>query len=323
MNQRAFLLWLGGAVLVVNGLIVNAAVAGQKETVREWLGRMVHAVETMNYRGTVVYLRDDKVEALRVVHRIEGGTVNERIYSLNGAQREVLRDGGEVRCLFSDNQGLVLRGRFTPRLIPDLPADLVDESGDGYRFNLAGSDRVAGLDTQIVEILPLDEFRYGHRLWLERESGMLLRSALLDTEGRIQQQLMFTQIELGVEIDDDELRPDPTDKEYRFAATLPADSASAAEASWMPTRLPPGFRLTAVKRNPDKEGSEHLLFSDGFASFSVYVEPGQETDATGGLDTVGAVNVYTRPSEDMLITVVGEVPATTVEEIGRQLRPVK
>lgn len=320
MNQRAFLF----AVLIVNGLIVDAAAAVQEEAVREWLGRMAHAVETLNYRGTVVYLRDDKVETLHVVHRIQDGVVNERIYSLNGAQREVLRDGGEVRCLFSDDQELVLKGRFAPRLIPDIPADMVGDSEDGYRFSLAGEDRVAGLDTQIVEIFPLDEFRYGHRLWLERESGMLLRSALLDAEGRVQQQLMFTQIELGAEIDDDELRPHHAGREYRFASTATIDSASAAtEASWMPANLPPGFRLMAVKRNSDKDGFEHLLFSDGFSSVSVYVEPDRGTDTTGGLDTVGAVNVYTRPSEDMLITVVGEVPASTVQEIGRQLRPVK
>lgn len=314
--------WIFGGAF----FLVHAACAEQTDTVREWLDRMVTAVETMNYRGTVVYLRDDKIETLRVVHRAEGGQMRERIYSLNGAQREVLRDGGEIRCLFADDKGLVLHGELSSGLIPSLSGDRVADARDGYQFRLGGDDRVAGLDTQVIEILPRDEFRYGHRLWLERHSGMLLRSALFDAEGRVKQQLMFTEIELGADIADDELAPErvANGREYTTAMPSSKDVSTGESASWMPSSLPPGFHLQAVKKGDDGKHFEHLVFSDGFASFSVYLEPaGEAGTATGGLDTVGAVNVYTRPGDDVLITVVGEVPASTVEQIGRQFRPVK
>lgn len=316
------------AGLTLGGIffVACSAMADQTDSVREWLDRMVRSVETLDYRGTVVYLRGDKVETLRVVHRNDGDVVRERIYSLNGAQREVLRDGDEVRCLFSDDHGLVFRGQFSQRLMPNLPVEGIADGVEGYRFSLAGSDRVAGFDTQVLEIFPLDEFRYGHRLWLEQETGMLLRSALLDSHGQIRQQLMFTEIEIGAEIDDGELTPDPVSKarQYTSAASVPDEGVSVLDkASWMPARLPPGFRLTGVKKGGEKAGFEHLLFSDGFASFSVYLESDHDAGAVAGLNTVGAVNVYTRASDDMLITVVGEVPASTVQEIGRLLQPVE
>lgn len=297
----------------------------QKE-VRDWLDRMARAVETLDYRGTMVYWRDGRVDTLRIVHRADDEGIRERIYSLDGPPREILREGDRVRCLFPDDQAVVVQSRLAARLIPNLPLNRKGNPAAGYNFRLAGEDRVAGMATRIVEILPRDEYRYGHRFWLEKRTGMLLRSALLDDNDEILQQLTFTDIELGARIHDAELEPTTVVAGSDSATTglTPSEARvgqAPDEASWRPAELPPGFQLTAVERGSEQGRGqfEHLLFSDGLASFSVYIESRDETESEGsGLEMLGPVHVYTRRHKDLMFTVVGEVPAKTVREIGRQ-----
>jgi sigma-E factor negative regulatory protein RseB len=304
----------------------TAAADDSVAEVRGWLDRMSRALETLNFRGTLVHLRDGEVDTLGIVHRADENGIRERIFSLDGEPREILRDGNQVRCLLAGNQPLVVQSQLAARLMPNLPINRLGSPESAYRMSMGGRERVAGMMTRIVEIQPLDEFRYGHRFWLEERTGMLLRSALLDHKGRRLQQLSFVTIELGVPISDAELSPS-MEQYASVEATIQAGSTTSQSddlrrASWVPPRLPDNFTLARAGRNSTGDGEvfEHLVFSDGLASFSVYLEEGLHGYGGSRLEVMGPVHVYTGVQDGRKITVVGEVPRATVEYVGRSLR---
>lgn len=308
-------------------LLVAPAAARAEQSVENWLERMAHAVSGLDYRGTLVTLHGGEVNTLRIIHRVDADGVRERIYALDGKPREILRDRDSVQCLLADSDTVVVPNQFPTRLLPRLPIDEVADRDEIYALEFAGTDRVAGLDARIIEISPKDGYRYGHRLWLEEQTGMLLRSALLDDDGEIIQQLSFVAIELGARITDAELEPgfDRPDRVASFTSEQPdagSEDSQSRQPSWMPEKLPAGFQLASVGRSTGPSGKpvEHLLFSDGLASFSVYIETVGDKSVVSAIESMGPVHVYTGKVGDQLVTVVGEVPASTVARIGRHLR---
>ena len=317
-----------------HGLAVLLLVAGSSALaddsateVNRWLDRMARAVETLNYRGTLVHWHDGQIDTLGIVHRADENGVRERIYSLDGPPREILRDGHEIRCLVVDDQPLVVQNQVAARLMPNLPLSRLSSLESAYRMRLGERERVAGMMTRIVEITPRDEFRYGHRLWLEEQTGMLLRSALLDFEERKLQQLSFVSVELGARIADAELET-ALEGVAAVHSTLPESDAwarastSPSRLSWSPERLPENFRMARAGnlKSAAGEGFEHLMFSDGLASFSIYIEPGRPGYRGTRLESIGPVHVLTGLDDGRKITIVGEVPRATVELVGRSLR---
>lgn len=307
-------------------LAAVAAPALADDSVQDWLDRMSRAVETLDYRGTLVHVRDGEVDTLRIIHRSDEDGVRERIYSLDGPPREILRDGDSVRCVLPGDEPLLLESQLAGRLMPSLPVNRLLGPESGYIMSLGGRERVAGLEARVIHIQPRDAYRYGSRLWLEEQTGMLLRYASIDHDGRQLQQLSFASLEMGVNIADSELEPELEGGEFRTAAadeSLRAGAAPVGRFAFKP-RVPRGFRLVNAGKGQATHGSdfEHLLYSDGLSSFSIYVErAGADAGSVADrVEAMGPVHVYTTQSGGRLFTVVGEVPAATVEFVGRQLR---
>lgn len=304
--------------------------ARSDDDVDYWLDRMVRAIETLSYRGTLVHMRDGHVDTLQIVHSADQGGIRERIVSIDGPPREVLRDGKQVRVLLGGDQSMIVEGGIGSRLLPNLPPNRMSRPILAYRMAFGDSERVAGLYARVLEIRPRDQFRYGHRFWLEEKTGMLLRSALLDHEGNYLQQLTFVSIELGVPIADSEFEPELSVSDALEIKMGPAEQTTAgdktelARPSWVPRMLPDGFRLASVSRGLNSQGREfeHLLFSDGLASFSVYIKAAQPEDGPESerIDAIGAVHVFTGQLDDHRVTVVGEVPSATVAFVAQQLQ---
>lgn len=314
-------------LFLLTPLAVTAAPDARADSVESWLNRMEHAVASISYRGTMVSVRDGHVETLKVFHRVDDYGVRERIVALSGPQREILRDRDQVQCLVSGDDPLVVANPFPSRLVPRIPFDELSRSDGVYRVREVGHERVAGRNSRVIEILPRDGYRYGRRLWLDERTAMLLRSALLDDNGMILETLTFVDIELGAMILDRELEPDLHDpaRVMRFRDVDEGRDASLAASqtpSWIPESLPRGFRLASVGRDADSAGNgyEHVVFSDGLASFSVYVEPFSGQPVVEQISSMGSVHVFTGQMDGWMVTVVGEVPAITVQMIGRHLR---
>ena len=300
---------------------------GQQTEAKIWLERMLRASQTLNYEGTFVYVQGNKLEAMHIIHRSGADGERQRLYSLNGSLREVLVTNDLVTCLLPEQEAQVIGTNFTRSPLPiSLPRDLY-RLEKYYRLDMLGSDRTAGLETQVVEIQPQDAFRFGYRLWLDSNTGMVLRSALLDENGHILEQMMFTSIELGSEIDLTRLSP-PEAVIHASAkpSAHPRGGEAVEESNWTVTRLPRGFEQVMHKRFTESPSSvtehetEHLVFTDGLATVSVFLENLQGAEPVlDGASRMGAMNAFGVVVDGYQVMVVGEVPIATVEMIGSSL----
>lgn len=303
--------------------VASNAVADQFAEARQWLERMSSAMREQSYQGTFVYVRGDDVETIRLTHVLENGAIRERLVALSGPPREVVRDGRGLRAVGGGQDATPPPPRIDGVPIPGFSAASLERARSRYMFEMGGEGRIAGYQGRKLTITPKDQYRYGYELWLEDRTALLLRWVLYDPDRRPLAKLMFTELVTGDAVDPAGLGEEAAGPAPEAAAApqdAPPGPAAAAPGAF-PTdglNLPPGFVLAAHGRDPARPDSEHLVFSDGLASVSVYLEPFEE--ATGlpeGLSRVGTTNAWSRRGEDRRITVVGEVPPVTLKTIGR------
>jgi sigma-E factor negative regulatory protein RseB len=297
---------------------------------RAWLERMSYAVEYLNYEGRLIHVLGGETSTLNIAHRVEDGRVTERITS-DDAGREIIRNDDGTTCIFPDRRTVLVE-----------EGDESDESESALRRRLpvtstindafyslafAGTERIAGRNCQILAIRPKDAFRYGYRLSLDRATGMPLKTQLVDEEGRMLEQILFSEITLPKHIPGSAVQPAVT---FDSFAVRRSGSSAAAKGvrkpgEWGSAEIPPGFRLTVplARVAPDaRSGLRHLVYSDGLATVSLFIEPAvAASEQAEGLSQIGAANAYTTTIAGHMITAVGEVPARTVEIFALSARP--
>lgn len=297
------------------------------EDVTSWLERMVQAAHQLNYTGTFVYQQGGRLQTMQIVHAVDEQGEHERLVSLSGPAREVIRDHDKVICILPEESSMVLEQAGTPRSFQLIQPDLIEPLHQHYAFELRGSDRIAGLKARHIAIIPRDQYRYGQNIWLAEDSGLLLRAEVLDEQGAIVEQVMFTSLELREHIPQELLAPQ-TENPGRIVelGEKPNEPVtSEAHLHWQVTLLPPGFKqdMQRLHSLPNKsQPVEHYLFSDGLASVSVFIEKSDEaSDGFIGTSRMGGVNAYGRRLNGHLATVVGEVPPITVKRIAESIEP--
>lgn len=308
-------------LLLVSISVSSTLVAGDGSPARAWLDRMSSAMSQMSYQGTFVYVRDGVVETMRITHVADESGVRERLFSISGPRREVIRDQDGVRCVLEDSAAAVEAPMVVNSFFPELPMSVIDGENSGYRLELGGQARIAGQLARRVSILPLDGYRYGYDFWLEEQTGLLLKWALFGAKHKLLAKLMFTDFVMGEAVDLAELESDAAPEDFVELKTFKPQTAQLAQAGprWQPKNLPPGFLLESHSKTSGAHGqSEHLVYSDGLAAVSVYVEPsGSAQSPAQGSSHIGTNNAYSRQAGGLQITVIGEVPALTVKTIAQ------
>ena len=302
--------------------------AGLREA-RAWLQRMNTAVAQRNYIGTVRHERGGRAESLRIVHRVRNNEVAERIVPLDGSRREFIRRGPELITLLPD-QGIALVER-RPRaggLLPTFP-QLEGRSAELYSVAAVRKVRQQGRDARLVVLEPRDGFRFGHRIWIDERTAMPLKTELRDERGTALEEIAFTELRLLADIPDADFQPSVRTADLRWYRSSPVPSTVPARRdapAWSAGRLPPGFRLTQSARQnlPGVDGIvEHLVFSDGIASVSVFIGPRGDgaPKQPSSAQAAGASTTFVTRVEGRPVTVVGEVPLRTAKIIALQMRP--
>jgi sigma-E factor negative regulatory protein RseB len=317
------------AAIGLLGLVVRP-VAAADDDARDWLQRMTDALATRNYFGLFTHTTNGQSETMRIVHRVDGEQSTERLVSLDGSGREIVRTAKEVHVYLPDRRVVLVEARTDAgSLLKALPAP-GPQLDALYELQVGKGNKLLGREVRILDIRPRDAFRYGYRLWLDEESAMPLRTVVTDPSGRAVEQIHFTRLQLPKRIDASatEATVDATGFQWIKTGRKPAMAAMAARAAeWRPTRMPPGFRLVGsrVQTMPGVPVPvQHLIFSDGFASVSVFIEPGSSSGPTPPESTtVGSANAYTLTIKDHVVTAVGEVPPQTVREIATSVAPVE
>ena len=314
------------ARIVALTLLLGAGAAFGAEP-KEWLERMNRALTTRNYVGVFTHVHDGRVETLRIIHRVRGRDVSERLLSLDGSGREFIREGNELTCYFPDKRTVLVERRAPdgPLLgaLPDI------DNGDSMVYEIRGGERerLLGRNTRVVALHPRDEYRYGYRLWIDEETSMPLKTQLCDQSGEVIEQIVFSNIDLPERIPDTMFKPQMDASNYRWFRADRQVASTAAPALWEAMRLPPGFRMATRSAQAMPGSSEpvaHLVYTDGVASVSVFVEPRKpDIKPSEGPSRVGSSSAFSTVVDGHQVTAVGEVPPNTVELIAKQVKASK
>lgn len=310
-------------LLLVSISVSSTVMGGDSGQAREWLERMTAAMSQMSYQGTFVYVRDGAVETMRITHVTDETGVRERLYSISGPHREVIRDRKGVRCVLQDSASVVEDQVVASSYFPELPLSVIDSDSSGYRLETGGEARIAGHTARRVTISPEDNYRYGYDFWLEEQTGLLLKWVLFDTAHKPIAKLMFTDFAIGSSVDEVELESNSRAEDFVEMKTYSLQNTVVTRSSprWRPARLPPGFHLASNSHESGADGVyEHMVYSDGLAAVSVYIEQqGVEAVVKTGVSQLGTNNAYTRKQGGLQITVIGEVPPITVKAIANEI----
>lgn len=280
-----------------------------------WLAKIGGALRENNYQGTLVQTAAGRVETVAVFHAFSNGHERERLVTLSGPHREVIRDDKIVMCIGTGNMPVGydagMGGTWNPG---ELFAD--GARLPGYQAKLGASGRVAGLDAQIVELRPRDDWRYGYRFWLEKNSGLPLQIALLDGNGHVLERIFFTQLQLGKKPAESDLAPSTRSGLRRVQTLSPGRDT---DPGWRVNAPPTGFNLRAARRLGP---AVQLLYSDGLASVSVYVEPIVPNASGSGAAHMGAVTARSYWQGGRRVVAIGKVPELTVDYFARNMQPM-
>jgi len=311
--------------LVLLQLCVNAALA---ETLEETealalLQKIAGAARQLSYTGTFVYQHGDQVESSRITHFADSSGEYEKLETLDGPKREVVRNNNDIWTFDAERQAVRHERRQQRKGFPALLPDQLSHLTDFYLVRKGEQERIAGYVVQALLLQPRDDFRYGHKLWADVTTGLLLKARMLDEKNHLIEQFVFTQLTINNGVTRESVRSSLDTHDWKVEP--PNTGPKPADTGWMVKTQAPGFKkIMEMKRF--KLGSQtpvaHLVYSDGLAAVSVFVEPLPTTRKfQEGLTHQGAVNIYTRPLPDQLVTVLGEVPALTVTQMANSVSP--
>jgi len=310
------------ASVVFLAVIMTAGAQATEAEAREWVARMVTAAKRISFEGSFVYDDGRSLETMTIINDADGDHERQRLDVLNGAHRSLMRNDDELLVFGEDGEPIRYQGLRKSPIALARPEDL-SRLEESYSFIMADSDRVAGRICQGLSIRPRDEYRYGYRLWLDRETAMLLQFDLVDADGRILEKLMFTSVGIASNNVGAQGAGAVSESE-EDAISGSSEMLPESEWGWRAENLPPGFRKVAhMRHDPDGDGieAELLMYSDGLASVSAYIEAVSE-DAIKGQSRIGPVSAFADVVSGKQVIVVGDVPSNTVRLIGAGLVPM-
>lgn len=292
----------------------------------EWLKKIADSARTVSYSGTFVYQHGSRVETSRVVHYVnQAGGVFEKLETLDGPPREVVRANDHVTAYLPDARVVLVERRSTRHLPVLLPEKLSDLSRQ-YDLKKLDNDRVGGFECQWVGAAPKDKLRYGRKFCAELSSGLPLRAQVINERSEVVESFAFSQLALGGKFSRDQViskyEARAKTQKWRVDHSALNVMEQAADTGWVVGNLPAGFRKAMeVKRTIAGRSAAmpHLVYSDGLAAISVFIEPKLREPGANPLISQGAVHIYKRVHGEYLITVLGETPAATVMRVANSM----
>jgi len=301
-------------VLATTFLIAfSGLVQAQPPEALSWLRKVQDATQRLSYTGTFVYQNGGRSETSRITRFVDSSGDIEKLEAMDGQPREIVRTRDTVRCYLPEAR-VVKVERRTERSFPALLPEKIGALARHYDISLGETRRIAGYDCQAIVLTPKDNLRYGYRLYADTASGMLLRAVTTDSQGNDVEQFMFTQLTLG-KVTRDMVKPRHAAGAWRVED---AAAAPASLAGWGLTAELPGFqKVIELKRKMgESRPVGHVVYSDGLAAVSVFIEPLENRQVQTGLASMGAIHIYTREVANHVVTVVGDAPAVSVQRIA-------
>lgn len=288
-----------------------------------WLGKLATASRQHNYAGTFVYQHGGKLETSRIVHWVDASGESERLETLDGPMREIVRNNDNVIRYLPDLKTVLIEKRARRRFPTALPEQL-SNIPDNYVVRKGEHDRVAGLECQVIALESRDNLRYGREFCAELVTGLPLRARTFDEKNELVDSFAFTEVAIGNAVSKKMLKSRYASKSKTWRVYRPAleQIETNADTGWVLKNRPAGFKkLTEIRRSIAGRSTQvsHIVYSDGLAAVSIFIEPMPKPPPLAGPTYQGAVNIYVKPQAGQIVTVVGETPARTVKQIAESL----
>ncbi|WP_028226886.1 MucB/RseB C-terminal domain-containing protein [Paraburkholderia ferrariae] len=290
-----------------------------------WLDRIQQAAQQQNYTGTFVYQRGAFVQSSRIAHYATKDGEYEQIESLDGKPRKLLRHNDDLYTFVPERKLCVVEKRQNKDAFPALLSAGGDQVLSVYTPKALGNDRVAGIDSQVVELDPKDAYRYAYKFWADAKTGLLLRAQTLDpANGQVLEQLAFTQVSIGVPVDKAAIVNGMRNLTGWTVVRPPLEPVDMEAQGWSFGTAVAGFHKIRELRRPMAARDandppipvDQAVFSDGLAAISIFVEPVEHNSRKEGAGSSGATNVLVKRHGDYWITVLGEVPQATLQRFA-------
>ena len=292
-------------------------VVGEPKNINEWLMRMHEASRKRSYIGTFVVSHDGVMSSAKIWHVCEGDQQIERVETLTGAPRSIFRHNDQVVTFLPGQKVVRTEKRESLGLFPELLRSADSRIAEFYKARQEGSERVAGVDADIVALMPKDGMRFGYRVWVEPKRGMVVKLQTLDGDGKVLEQAAFSELQFDAPVKMDKLVQMMGKTEgYRVEKTELVKTTASAEGWALKTPVA-GFQpMSCYKRpgsTPSRGSPMQWIFSDGLASVSVFAEPfDAERHLKESRMSMGATQSLTRRLDAYWLTIMGEVPVATL-----------
>jgi sigma-E factor negative regulatory protein RseB len=313
---------------------ISMSAPADRKQVRAWLMRIHEAASQRNFQGTFVVTAGGAASSARIAHFCEGNNQYERIDSLDGQARHVFRYNDHVHTLWPQSRVATVEQREPLSSFPSLLQSGDDRISELYEVRQQGVERVAGHDANVLSVKPRDASRFGYRLWSDQASGLLLRSDVLGERGELLESSAFSDVTIGVKTQADMVLG-PMKKLDGYRVLRPTMTPTKLEAEgWTLRPNVAGFvQVSCVKRpldgaaQDDPRGASsspvqavHTIFSDGLTYVSLFIEPFNAERHSKPVSTAaGATHTLMRRQGDWWLTVVGDVPASTLRAFAAGL----
>jgi sigma-E factor negative regulatory protein RseB len=312
--------WLPALAL---GLACSAHAAPGTEPLA-WLQRAAQASRTASYAGIYVHNNGERTSTVRITHVNVNGDEHERLEALDGPPYEIVRRNEEMFCYFPDAKTVRLDRRINARYFPSIFRATPEAIAASYELKLGKTERVLGYDCQWIRLQPKDALRFEQRLCAEVGTGLVIRAKTLNDQKQVIEQYTFTDLKLGPHVARSDVKSifEARVKQW-ITDSQPREEAKGIDSGWNVLNPPNGFtKITELRRKlPGRsQPVSQIIFSDGLASLSVFVEPNAVPARTEEVATEdGTTTFFVRPMGDHLVTVLGEVPLATAQQVGRSV----
>jgi sigma-E factor negative regulatory protein RseB len=295
-------------------------------SLNDWLMRMHQASVNRSYVGTFVVSAGGNMSSAKIWHVCEGTQQVERVETLTGAPRSIFRHNDQVTTFMPEHKVARSEKRESLGLFPQLFQSADSRIADFYKFRQEGLERVAGVDADIVMLIPRDRLRFGYRIWSERKNGLIVKLQTLDPDGKVIEEAAFSELQLGAPVSMSQLvQMMGKVQGYRLDKPALVKTTAAAEGWALKTPVAGFNAMNCYKRPASAEGAGEKnttggdgplqwIFSDGLASVSIFVEPlDRRRHVRESTLSLGATQTLARQLGAHWITLVGEVPVPTLQ----------
>ena len=288
------------------------------------LNQVAYAGKTLDYTGVFVIQKGEYFETCKITHLGSQGQEKEKIERLDGDPIEITRVGPDLLVYMPGKKIVKSETGVSERSFPSLTQDQIATVGENYDVFVGTVDRIAGRFATHITLLPKDKLRYRHELWIDQKTGLQIKAQMYTERNELVEQIMFTEVVIGNHVSHAMTRSAYEDVAHSWKLDRGARSKlhrGATVKSWLVNKPPPGFKQVMQLRRKigEQQSRVHLVFSDGFAAISIFIDTRSNNGFRAGLAKEGSLNVYRRVLDDQFVTVLGDVPANTVKRIGDSL----